>query len=130
MNIFGIYAIGWLGMMILAILNGLVREKTYGRSIGELPAHQLSTLTGLILFGLYMLIFTGIFRIESAAQALVIGGMWLGMTLVFEFGFGRYVAGHSWQRLLHDYNVAQGRVWVVILVWTAIAPYLFFHMRS
>jgi len=124
------YAIAWLGLVVLAILNGLIREKTYGRVMAELSAHQLSTLTGLLFFGVYTWILTGVYRIQSATQALIIGAMWVIMTILFEFVFGHYVIGHSWQRLLHDYNLRQGRVWLLVLVWTALAPYLFFRMHS
>lgn len=130
MKLLILYAIAWLGLVGLAILNGLAREKTYGRLMKELSAHQLSTLTGLFLFGTYAWILTGIYRIESAVQALVIGGMWLILTILFEFVFGHYVIGHPWPRLLHDYNLRQGRVWLLVLVWTALAPYLFFRMHS
>ena len=37
--------------------------------------------------------------------------------------------GHPWSRLLHDYNVFAGRVWVVILMWITIAPYVFYRMQ-
>ena len=53
-----IYAAGWAGMLILAILNGAVREKIYGPSMPELSAHQLSTVTGIIIFGVYIWILT------------------------------------------------------------------------
>jgi hypothetical protein len=46
------------------------------------------------------------------------------MTIAFEFGFGHYVAGHSWSRLLADYNLANGRVWSLFLAWIAVLPYL------
>ena len=130
MKLLVIYATAWLGLVVLAILNGLAREKTYGRVMDELSAHQLSTLTGLFLFGAYTWILTDIYRIQSAVQALIIGGMWVIMTILFEFVFGHYVIGHSWQRLLHDYNLLQGRVWLLVLVWTALAPYLFFRIHS
>ena len=130
MKLLVIYATGWLGLVVLAILNGWVREKTYGRVMSELSAHQLSTLTGLLFFGVYTWILTGVYRIQSAAQALIIGTMWVIMTILFEFFFGHYVIGHSWQRLLHDYNLRQGRIWLLVLVWTVLAPYLFFRMHS
>ncbi|WP_295418280.1 hypothetical protein [Sulfurovum sp.] len=125
-----IYAVGWLGLVLLAIGNGALREKTYGIHVSELLAHQLSTLTGLVLFGIYIYFFTGIFRLESAKQALLIGLMWVIMTIVFEFVFGHYVMGHSWQRLLDDYNLLKGRVWIFILIATLFYPYLFFKIRS
>ncbi len=32
-----------------------------------------------------------------------------------------------WKQLFHDYNLAAGRVWTLILLWIGIAPYLFFR---
>jgi hypothetical protein len=49
MKIFLLYTESWLGMVILAIFNGAMREKVYGKFMGELTAHQLSTLAGIIL---------------------------------------------------------------------------------
>ena len=51
------------------------------------------------------------------------------MTIAFEFLFGRYVVKRSWRALLHDYNLFAGRVWLVVLVWVTIAPYLFYRLQ-
>jgi len=72
---------------------------------------------------------TGRWRIESAGQAIAIGVIWLVLTVAFEFLFGHFVVGHPWSRLLHDYDLLQGRVWVLVLVWTTIAPYVFYRLR-
>jgi hypothetical protein len=32
--------------------------------------------------------------------------------------------------VLQEYNLFAGRVWLLFLVWLAIAPWLFFHVRS
>jgi hypothetical protein len=130
MKIVLIYSASWLGMVFLAILNGTIREKAYGNSMGELPAHQLSTLTGIILLCVYIWMLTGLFRIESSRQAFLIGSIWLLMTVVFEFIFGHYVMGHPWDRLLNDYNILKGRVWSLMLIWTFIGPYVFYSLRS
>jgi hypothetical protein len=68
-------------------------------------------------------------RIESPKQAIVIGLIWLGLTVVFEFLFGHYVMGNPWERLLHDYNLLAGRVWVFVLIWITIAPYVFYRIN-
>jgi hypothetical protein len=125
-----IYAASWVGMVVLAILNAAIREKGYRPFMSELSAHQISTAIGLCLFGVYIWILTGIWRIASPRQAFVIGGMWLVMTILFEFLFGHYVMGHPWSRLFHDYNLLQGRIWSLVLIWTAIAPYVFYRIRS
>jgi hypothetical protein len=44
--------------------------------------------------------------------------------------FGHYVAGHGWARLLDDYDVVAGRVWLAVPALLAIAPYLAFRWRT
>jgi hypothetical protein len=55
-------------------------------------------------------------------EALGVGGVWLVLTTIFEFGFGRSVAKKPWRDLLADYNLAEGRLWPVVLTWIAIGP--------
>jgi hypothetical protein len=120
------YLLLWIPMVFIAVANGVVREAWYGRHLSELRAHQLSTLTGVVLFGLYIWIVLGFFRPVSAVQALTIGLLWLGLTVAFEFVFGPYVAGHAWGRLFQDYHLLAGRVWVLVLVWLTVAPSVFY----
>ena len=124
------YVLSWIGMVAIAILNGAIREKAYGPFMGELSAHQLSTFIIILLFGAYIWVLTGTYPIESPTQALIIGVMWLVMTVIFEFVFGHFVMGHPWSRLLQDYNLFKGRVWSLVLIWASVAPYLFYRIRS
>lgn len=123
------YILAWLPMVLIAIINAGIREYTYAKFLGELRAHQLSTLTGIFALGLYIWLITSIWPIHSTSQAFIIGFIWLGLTLAFEFLFGHYVMHNPWSRLLADYNILAGRVWIFVLIWTAIAPVIFFSMR-
>jgi hypothetical protein len=120
------YTVSWLGLVGIAILNGVLREKGYSRFMSDLMAHQLSTGIAIILFGVFVLLLTRLWRIGSSEQAFLIGAIWTFLTVVFEFVFGHYVMGQPWRRLFHDYNLLQGRLWILLLVWTAVAPYVFF----
>ena len=124
-----IYIFAWLGMVIIAVANGIVREKLYGQSMSELAAHQLSTFIAIILLGIYIFVLTLVFPIQSAKQAFTISGIWITMTVIFEFVFGHFIAGHSWTTLFMDYNILKGRVWVLVLIWTFIAPYVFYRLK-
>ena len=117
-----IYTLFWLGMPVVAILNALIREKVYKDAIGELAAHQLSTITLIILIGIYTWLVSLGWKLQSAGDALIVGGIWLALTVAFEFGFGRLVMKHPWERLFHDYNISKGRIWVLVLLWTLMAP--------
>jgi len=117
-------------MVVIAILNGAIREGWYGKYVSELQAHQISTVTGVLLFGVYIWVLIRHWRPASAEQALTIGLVWLGMTVAFEFLFGHYVAKRPWRDLLHDYNICAGRVWLVVPVWVTIAPYIFYRLQT
>ena len=116
------YSLFWLGMPVAAILNAAVREKAYKNSIGELAAHQLSTLTLLILIAIYTWLISLGWKLESTGEALTVGAVWLVLTVAFEFGFGRLVMKHPWERLFYDYNIFKGRIWMLVLIWTFLAP--------
>ena len=124
------FIIAWVPLIFIAIANGLFRENFLAKHLKELQAHQASTATLVVLFGFYMWMIFRIWKPASSQQSLHIGLLWLGLTVAFEFLFGHFVAGHSWSRLINDYNIFEGRVWVVILVWVAVAPYLFYRLQE
>lgn len=124
------YFLLWFPMVVIAIINGTIRQLFYTNFFNELHSHQLSVLSGISLFTVYIWIITGIWKIESSNQAIFIGLMWLGMTIIFEFLFGHYVMGNSWEELFADYNLLNGRLWVIVLLWTAVSPFIFFKVRS
>jgi hypothetical protein len=122
------YVILWLGLVLLAILNGLMREKVFRRYLGELKAHQASTFSFILLIGVYVWVFSNIWPLKSLNQALLIGGIWLFLTVIFEFIFGHYAMKKRWQTLFADYNIGKGRTWILVLLWTLFAPVAFFQL--
>jgi hypothetical protein len=44
------------------------------------------------------------------------------------FLFGHYIMGDAWERLLSDYKLFQGRIWVLALIWNTIAPVVFYPL--
>jgi hypothetical protein len=123
-----IYSSAWLGLVILAILNGILRVKGYSAYMSELCAHQLSTLIGICLFAIFFWALSKIFPLASPKQAWIIGVIWLVLTISFEFLFGHFIMDHSWGKLFADYNILKGRVWMLILFWTFIGPYFFYRI--
>jgi len=120
------YTIWWIGLMLIGILNGVLRVMGYQKYMPEIRAHQLSSLTGIIFLGLAVYLLDLARPIESSQQALLIGSIWLGMTVLFEFGFGHFIMKHPWKKLFHDYRLDRGRLWLLVLLWIFFAP-LFFY---
>ena len=96
-------------MMFLAIANGGLRDSLYKQPLGDLAAHQISTIL-LLLFTGYFRMLAGRWPLISSSQAWMVGLIWLSLALTFEFGFGHCIAGHPWGRLFQDYNILAGRI--------------------
>jgi hypothetical protein len=124
------YTVAWIFLVIVAITNAAIREAGYKKFLGELAAHQLSSLTAIILFGLCVWLLSLRWKLQSSAQALTVGLIWLVLTVAFEFSFGHFVMKNPWSRLLHDYNILEGRVWILVLVWILLAPLVVYKIRG
>lgn len=70
------YSLAWFGMMILAIINGGIRDFLYKPYLGDLAAHQISTVILMVLFAGYFWFLNTIWPLRSASQAWIIGGIW------------------------------------------------------
>jgi len=121
------YLIAWFGMMVIAILNGGLRDMAYRPLVGDHAAHQISTIILLLLLAGYFWFLVRKWPIEYARQAWAIGIMWFLMTVAFEFGMGFLIAGHPWDKLMQDYNLFGGQLWILIPLWVLIGPYVFFR---
>lgn len=122
------YLLTWLVMLVVAFVNGALRDFTYGKHLPELRANQLSCVSGMVLLGVVMFFYVRYWPPVSAGQALAIGLFWMALTVAFEFLFFHYVGRRSWAELRANYDLASGRLWPLILVWVALAPYLFYRV--
>jgi len=124
------YLVSWIPGVPIAIINGLIRTSLYMQFLTELHAHQLSAVSFIVLFGIYVWFVLKWLKLSSAQEAFQLGLTWLVLTVGFEFLFGHFVMGHPWARLFHDYNLLAGRVWVLVLIWIATAPSVFYRIQD
>jgi hypothetical protein len=112
----------WCGILVLASLNGGVRDLLLTPRLGDTAARALSTtlLCGLVLLATWFTV--DWIGPRSARDALLIGTLWVALTLAFEFGAGHYLFHKPWATLLADYDVRRGRIWIAVLVVTFVAP--------
>lgn len=122
------YLLAWFALAVIATLNGILRETTYGKKVSELRAHQISTVTAIILTGFFVYSLNLVWPIESSRQAWTIGVAWFVFTLIFEFIFGHYVFKNSWSKLLADYILQKGRVWSLFLLWILLLPVIVYRL--
>ncbi|MGV9011918.1 MAG: hypothetical protein ACOH13_04935, partial [Flavobacteriales bacterium] len=60
---------------------------------------------------------------QDLRDAWRIGFFWTALTIAFEFGAGHFLFKHPWSKLFADYNLLNGRIWVLVLITTLLAPW-------
>lgn len=120
------YFLAWFGMMVLAVLNGGIRDLVYSQSLGGPAAHQVSTVTLILLLAGYFWLVVRIVPFRSRRHAWAIGLLWFALTEIFEFGMG-ILAGKPWSELLQAYNLFAGELWILIPLWVLVGPPVFFR---
>jgi hypothetical protein len=114
--------IPWFAMVVLAILNGIIRQSFLLLYTTEPVAHIISTFMFLIVQSLVIYLYVRIKHIKEMSALIKIGVFWVVLTILFEFVFGHYVMNHPWEKLLADYNIFAGRLWLLVLLNNIIAP--------
>lgn len=120
----------WLCILVLASGNGAVRDFGLSPALGDTIGRAISTVLLCILILCVAWLSIGWIRPANSYQALTVGGMWLLLTLAFEFLVGHYGFGKPWTILLADYDISQGRIWVLALIVTFCAPLLAARWRG
>jgi len=113
----------WFVFLVIAFGVGAVREGLLRPRIGEAKAHVIGTLIAVAF--MILVIYAFIQRVHgscSMTDLILIGVLWLVMTVAFEFGFFHFVMGKPWEALLADYNVLRGRIWVLVLATVLLGP--------
>ena len=122
------YLILWIPMIVIAFANATFRQLVFIKHMNELRAHQLSTITLIILCSVYVWMIFRHLNIPNVQQAFIAGGLWVLLTVLFEFALG-LLTGKSISFLLRDYNLMAGRIWLFFLLWLLLLPYINFMIR-
>lgn len=111
----------WAVILLLAIINGAVREAILLPGLGAPAGLVLSgaLLCAMILAAAYLTLpWIGS---RHVPHLWGIGFGWLALTIAFEFSFGLW-QGKSWSTLVEAYTFRDGNLWPVVLVVVALAP--------
>ena len=119
----------WLPMIAIAFANAALRETILVRHFNELRAHQLSTITLMILCASYIGIIFQYLDVSNITEAFLLGCVWVLLTVVFEFSLG-FLLRHSLTSMLQQYNILAGRIWLLFLLCLFLLPAIFYTLRK
>ena len=119
----------WVLILGLAFSNAALRELVLIPRLGKV---QGLTLSGVLLSLLVLLVAFGSvpwLGARRASEWIAIGLGWFVLTLAFDLVLG--LLQHKPMHLLFEaYLFKQGNLWPVVLLVTAIAPYLTARLRG
>lgn len=118
----------WLPMIVLAFLNAALRELVFRKYLSDIQANRWSVISLIILCGVYLGLIFRFLHIASTGQALATGACWMGLTVLFEFGLG-LLQRRPVQELLGQYDLAEGQIWPVFLLFLLLLPYVLYVFR-
>ena len=119
----------WVAILLVAILNGALRDTVLVNILGSVAARFLSGIILCVAIIIAAALTAGWFAPLSPGSRWYIGVWWLMLTLGFELYIG-YAQHQSWQTLLDAYAFQGGNLWPLVLVTTLIAPWLGARIRG
>lgn len=120
----------WLVLICIEIVHGILRAILLVPLVGEFRSNQIGVFTGSAII-LAIAYFT-IHWIEARRpyQLLLVGLIWLVLTVAFEVIFGRFVVRLSWERIASDYNVLNGGLMPLGLLFLFFSPMFALKLRT
>ncbi len=114
----------WLVLIVAEVLHGIARGIFLVPYVGEFKSNQIGVFTGSLIILIVAWAFVRWIGATRTAQLLMVGFLWLALTLAFELLFGRFVMGLSWERLAADYNVLDGGLLPFGLLALLLSPFI------
>jgi hypothetical protein len=119
----------WAVMLLFAIANGALREAVLIPKLGS-TAGLISSgvLLSIVILAVAYLSLPWL-GARAPAQWAAVGLLWLALTVVLEFAFG-LLRGKPLSTILEAYIFKGGDIWPVVLLVTALSPWMAAKLRG
>jgi len=120
----------WFMIVVVAILNGLLRENILTPTVGSTISLPLSgVILSLLIFLITYFLISFVGK-NNGKIFLLIGLLWVVLTLAFEYLFGSFILGKSWTEISNVFNLRAGNLFTLVVFTSAIAPWLAAKMNN
>lgn len=120
----------WMLLVVVAIANAAIRELLLTPAIGSGPALPASGLLLSLLIFLFALLAAPLFGARETPTYILVGVVWLVLTLAFETLFGHYAMGKSWAEIRRVLDPRTGDLFLVALSSALVSPWLAARLRG
>lgn len=120
----------WLGLFVLAVVNGAFREIVLKVLLGFVDpfANQISCMTGILVWSLFTIWGWTYLNFKSILEASTVGLGWFSVTFLIEtFIINRKM---GWAEVLKTYDFSEGQYWGIVLIWIGLMPLFFYYILN
>lgn len=119
----------WLIIIGVETVHGILRTLLLMPAVGDFRARQISVFTGSVLIFGVVYVFIDWIQAETRKGLIVVGLLWVLLTVIFEVVLGRLFLGLPWTRITEDYDLPKGGFLGFGLLFMAAAPSLALSLR-
>jgi hypothetical protein len=112
----------WIVIALAETLHGTARRLFLEPVLGDLRARQVAVFTGSLIVFAAAFVFVRWLKGWRPADYLAVGSLWVLLTVLFEAALGRMVMDLSWERILSDYDLANGGLMIFGLLVMLLSP--------
>ena len=120
----------WLIIIAAEVIHGILRGLFLAPVVGDFMARQIAVFTGIIIIFTTAFLSVRWIRANRPPELIMVGFIWLGLTLTFEILFGHFVVNYSWDRIFEDYNIAKGGLLPIGLLAMTLSPLAAWKVRK
>lgn len=119
----------WLLIILAESLQGVLRRLFLVSWIGLQRASQVGVLVAIVLIAIVAVASARWIGLRRAGSLLMVGALWVMLTLAFEIGLGRAL-GYGWDRIFADYDLTRGGLMPLGLLAMLAAPLVAARVRG
>ncbi len=119
----------WILIVIAESIHGTIRQLFIAPMIGDMLSRQVGVFFGSAIILLISWLSARWLGAKTLKNQLQVGVLWVVLIVVFEVGLGTAL-GYTRERILSDYNLAQGGLMGLGLLFMLFAPALGAKLRK
>ena len=119
----------WVLIVIAEFIHGTIRQLFIAPMIGDMLSRQVGVFVGSAIILLISWLSARWLGAKTLKNQLQVGALWVVLIVVFEVGLGTAL-GYTRERILSDYNLAQGGLMGLGLLFMLLAPALGAKLRK
>lgn len=120
----------WLLIIGAETVHGILRTIFLAPLVGDFPSRRIAVFTGSLLIFVVAGLSVCWIRANGKRQLLLVGLIWVVLTMLFELALGRWVLDLPWERIYEDYDLRNGGFLGLGMLFMFVSPLLASQLKK